>query len=273
MVDIYSNRPKCSRNKVKKSDDLNVSYKIFHQNIRGMKGKINELMLSLVNDELNIICLTEHHLNVYEMDITHIPTYKLAAGYCKKKHKNGGVCIFVYEDYNFTVLNLHKFSKERDIEMAAIKLELNKVRIIVLCIYRSPVGDFDYFLNKLDSILNSLHKFNSEFICGDFNIDYLENNNRKSKLEALLSTYNLKDTAKFPTRITNISALLIDNIFIDNRCSYSIRPCINGLSNHDAQLVTFRNVTVPNSVSGPTFIRNINKNNIEEFQKLLIWER
>jgi exonuclease III len=266
MVDGYSSRPKCLKNKVKKSDDLNVSFKIFHQNIRGMKGKINELMLSLVNDEPSIICISEHHLNVYEMDVTHIPNYKFGAGYCRKKHKNGGVCIFVHEDYKFTILNLQKFSKERDIEIAAIKLELNKVRIIVLCIYRSPVGDFDYFLNKLDSILNSLHKFNSEFIiCGDFNINYLENNNRKSKLEALLSTYNLKDTVKFPTRITNNSASLIDNIFIVNRHSYSIRPCINGLSDHDAQLVTFRNVTVPNSVSGRTFIRNINNNNIDEF--------
>jgi endonuclease/exonuclease/phosphatase family metal-dependent hydrolase len=125
-------------------------------------------------------------------------------------------------------------------------------------LYRSPIGDFDYFLNKLDFILNTLHKFNSEFIiCGDFNINYLENNNRKSKLEAMLSTYNFKDTVNFPTRITNTSASLIDNIFIDNRRSYSIGPCINGLSDHDAQLVALRNVSVPN-VLGPTFIRNVN---------------
>jgi hypothetical protein len=63
-----SNRPKCSRNKDKKSDDLNAPFKTFHQNVRSLKGKINELMLSLVNDEPSIICLSEHHLNVYEMD-------------------------------------------------------------------------------------------------------------------------------------------------------------------------------------------------------------
>jgi exonuclease III len=273
MVDVYPNRPECSRNKIKKSDDLNISFKILHQNINGMKGKINELMLSFVNDEPSIICLSEHHLREYEMEGTHIPNYRVGASYCRKKHKKGGVCIFVYEDYNFTVLNLQKFSKEKDIEIAGIKLELNKVRIIVLCIYRSPVGDFDYFLTKLDFILNSLYKFNTEFIiCGDININYLENNNRKTKLETLLNTYNLKDSVKFPTRITNRSASLIDNIFIDNRHSYSIEPCINGLSDHDAQLVTFRSVTVPNGVVGPTFVRIINKNSIKDFQNLLSWE-
>jgi hypothetical protein len=110
MVDVNSNSPKYSRNKGKKSDDINISFKIF-QNIRGMKGKINELMLSLVTDEPSIICLSEHHLNVYEMDVAYIPNYKFGAGYCRKKHKNGGTCIFIHEDYNFSALYLRKFSK------------------------------------------------------------------------------------------------------------------------------------------------------------------
>jgi hypothetical protein len=44
------------------------------------------------------------------------------------------------------------------------------------------------------------------------NINYLENNNRKSKSGDLLNTYNLRSTVYFPTRTSNNSATLIDNI-------------------------------------------------------------
>jgi exonuclease III len=64
--------------------------KIFHQNIRGLKEKINELMISFLNEEPSVICLTEHHLTDCKMDASHIPKYKLGASYCRKKSKNGG---------------------------------------------------------------------------------------------------------------------------------------------------------------------------------------
>jgi hypothetical protein len=78
-----------------------------------------------------------------------------------------------------------------------------------------------------------------EFIvCGDININYLKSNNKKRQLDYLLGTYDLIGTVYFPTRTANNSATLIDNICIDNRRNYTIKPCINGLSDHDAQLIT-----------------------------------
>ena len=79
-----------------------------------------------------------------------------------------------------------------------IQLNIQKEKVIILCIYRAPCGNFDCFLNKLEIILNSLHKHNSEFIIyGDINIQYLESNNKKNQLDNLLGTYNLIDTV-FP---------------------------------------------------------------------------
>jgi exonuclease III len=107
-------------------------------------------------------------------------------------------------------------------EIAAFQLKLNKNNTVILCVYRAPYGDFDYFLNKLDNILNSLHNYKTELIiCGNININYLENNNKQKQLDYLLGTYNLIGTVYFPTRTTNNSAILIDNIFIDNRRNYS----------------------------------------------------
>jgi hypothetical protein len=41
-------------------------------------------------------------------------------------------------------------------EIAAIQLKFNDKKIIFLCIYRAPAGDYDCFLNKLVYILNPL---------------------------------------------------------------------------------------------------------------------
>jgi len=37
-------------------------FKIFHQNIRGLKSKVDELSKSLLPEYPNNLCLTEHHL-------------------------------------------------------------------------------------------------------------------------------------------------------------------------------------------------------------------
>jgi hypothetical protein len=56
----------------------------------------------------------------------------------------------------------------------------SKENIIILSIYRAPACNSDYFLNKLDSILNSIHRHNLEFIiCGDKNKNYLETSSKK----------------------------------------------------------------------------------------------
>jgi hypothetical protein len=76
-------------------------------------------------------------------------------------------------------------------------------------------------------------------ICGDININYLNESENKNQLDNLLLSYNLTSTINFPTRVQIISATAIDNIFIDVSQfeSYTVAPIINGMSDHDAQLL------------------------------------
>jgi hypothetical protein len=157
MYSVYSNQV------TNKNDDVNNLFKIYHQNIRGIKGKMNEFILLLLVEAPHVICLTEHHLKDYEIDATPISRYKVGAKYCRKKLKNGGVCIYIHEILNFTNINLQKHCKDQDIEIAAIQLKLNEKKVIIFCVYRAPSGNYDYFL-KLDNILNSLHNYSTEFI-------------------------------------------------------------------------------------------------------------
>ena len=96
--------------------------------------------------------------------------------------------------------------------------------------------------------------------------------NNKKQLDNLLNTYNLTRMVSFPTRIDNTSISMIDNIFIDSRRNYTIKPQINGLSDHDAQLITINNFFVPIINADPHYTRIIN-NIIADFQIHLSWEK
>ena len=77
-------------------------------------------------------------------------------------------------------------------------------------------------------------------MCGDINVNYL-NDNRTQNLDSLLllSSYKLSRTVNFPTRVQNNCSSAIDNIHIDKSKleNYSVKPLINGLSEHEAQLI------------------------------------
>jgi hypothetical protein len=68
MAEVIINRqkhflPEQLNNQIgNKNDDINNLCKIVHQNIRGIKGKINELIISLLNEEPSVICLTEQNI-------------------------------------------------------------------------------------------------------------------------------------------------------------------------------------------------------------------
>jgi exonuclease III len=102
--------------------------------------------------------------------------------------------------------------------------------------YRAPSGDINEFLKRLDVILKYLYSPKSEFIiCGDINVNCLNENNRKQQIISILKTYNPSPTVNFATSNQNSLITAIDNIFIDNaklRSSYT-SLIVNGLSDHD----------------------------------------
>jgi hypothetical protein len=60
--------------------------KIFHQNIRGLGNKANELYCHLLEDPPHILCLSEHHLNEQELELVNLTNYSLGASYCRKTY-------------------------------------------------------------------------------------------------------------------------------------------------------------------------------------------
>ena len=180
---------------------------------------------------------------------------------------------FIHSSIKFSNVSIVNYCVEKDIEACAIKLILTNIKIIVLAVYKSPSGNFHKFLQKLDNILSIFHNNKSELIfCGDVNINYLENCDRRQQLDALLSTYNFIGTVNFPTRIVKGSRTAIDNIYIHKTRNYTINPVINGLSDHDVQM-SISDIMSPRQVCSPQYIRNYSNYNIFQFQELLSYER
>jgi hypothetical protein len=52
-------------------------FNVCYQNIRGLRGKTNELLSHLHPASPHILCITEHHMNLAELQLINIDSYKL----------------------------------------------------------------------------------------------------------------------------------------------------------------------------------------------------
>jgi exonuclease III len=92
------------------------------------------------------------------------------------------VCIFVRKDQCFDKIDISHHCKEQDLEICAVQLKTKTCKLIIISLYRAPSGDFNQFLKRLDTTLKYLYNPKYEFIiCGDINIDYLNENNQKKQ--------------------------------------------------------------------------------------------
>ena len=126
-----------------------------------------------------------------------------------------------------------------------------------------------YFLSLLESVLNQIYSNSINIIiCGDININYLDNTYNKLQLDTLLASYELYSIADFPTRISNTSSTATDNIFMDilKNTNYTINPLPNGLSDHDAQILISHNIKIHNIKANYYTKRLINEYTISEFK-------
>ena len=185
------------------------------------------------------------------------------------------VSVYSSTDLQSTTINLDTYCIDQDIEIGAVKLQQLPAVMHINYLQGSRWQLQQFFKTQLEKILQKIYdpKINL-FLCGDINVNYLKNNSRRSQLDALLMSYNLVSTVNFPTRIHNNSSSIIDNIFMDSSRfeKYTIFPLINGLSDHDAQVII---ISVPQSQPHEhltRYIRKIKKHSMADCQFNLSYE-
>jgi hypothetical protein len=108
-IDTFSTNHDHSRNANPQNKNNNADLIIFHQNIRGLYNKVDELLNLWTIEFPRILCRTEHHLRDHEINSTYVKCYTLGAKYCRKSCKYGGVSIFVCEGLLFSTVELDGF--------------------------------------------------------------------------------------------------------------------------------------------------------------------
>ena len=194
------------------------TFSLFHLNIRSINKHFEELQLLLdnpSNQSFSIIGLTETWLSHESNQPFALNGYDFVVNN-RQNRIGGGVALYVSHNYDYVIRD--EINSMNDIvESLFIEISIpgNK-NIIIGIIYRPPSSNLnDFIIYLADLLRNPLFSNKDSFIMGDFNIDLLKHDNTHTSqefLETFLSASFLPLISK-PTRASNHSATLIDNIF------------------------------------------------------------
>lgn len=192
---------------------------LLHQNIAGLLNKIDNIELSLLqlkqryNTDFDVLCFSETFIKRGAELNTTFKNYKVASYFSRENEKRGGSCILLKKNLNFKPIDItQKLACTYEFECCGI--ELINIKIIIVCVYRTPNSNIHNFLQKLDTLLLTLTKKTKYkiVICGDWNIDILKNNNDGKNLTSILHNYNLSCHINQPTRHNSCLDQIASNI-------------------------------------------------------------
>jgi len=103
----------------------------------------------------HVVCLTEHQLKEEEIENLSMNQYILGATFWRQNLKHGSTGIFVHESLAFTSI-VQEFCMWQDTEVCVVKINLLTAMIYVICVYRTPTGNFICFIQGADIFLNKL---------------------------------------------------------------------------------------------------------------------
>ena len=189
------------------------TFNIIHQNVCSIRNKIGEIEVFLKSsgDTYDVLCFSEHFMSADETASLSIGDYTLISSFSRKKHTHGGVMIMVRNNIICSPrTDLVEASVEMTCEFAAI--EIKHINLIILTVYRPPGGDFNLFLDIMNSILDILTVYRTYVVVlGDFNIHFNLNNNRKKGFMDLMNSYGFTEHIFDFTR----QSACLDNVLVN----------------------------------------------------------
>ena len=234
------------------------------------------MLLQIDLKNIDVLCLTEHWQNLNQVNAINVTNFKLVSVFCREIYGHGGSCIYVKEHLS-TKETKYCDTVNVDKEFELTATELIDKNVIILCIYRSPDGNFDNFLTKLDTVIQNIkQKKKTLLLCGDWNVDFLQDSSKLFKLKKLFMMYNLTNVVTTPTRITKKTATLLDVMVVNNPNVVKQVSVIDmGFSDHFARVLDLFSCYSVTQVTGIKK-RVFSSNNIKNFRFLLNaenWEK
>ena len=169
-----------------------------------------ELLMETQKIDIMCICETWLHPNIRN-DFISIPSYNV---YREDLGRGGGVCIYVKDHLKVNEIR-NCNDRQEGVECIWLSVQHRYLpSFIIGCVYRHPKASGESFNFILESFKNMLLRNKSIFIFGDFNDNLLNHGNKMSKM---VKSLKLEQLISKPTRITPISATLIDLMITNNK--------------------------------------------------------
>ena len=199
----------------------NKSFSALHLNIRSLSANFDPLcnLLFDLHHSFSIIGLSETKIKYGDDPIINLdlPGYNFISQ--ATLSNAGGVGFYVNNDIVFSKREDLSCS-ENEHESLWIEIQNNhQHNIICGVVYRHPTADIDATLTYLFNTIEKIHSENKYCILmGDFNINLLnfETHTDTDTFINTLGSYCFHPQILQPTRITDHSATLIDNIFFNS---------------------------------------------------------
>ena len=184
------------------------------------------------------------------------------------------ISLYVKKSISYKVRTKLAF-QTNDFESLVIEFDKNifssKKNIIVCIFYRSPNSSLKLFNEKLDNILDIIHREKKYcYIIGDFNVNCINDFSdvtlySQQFINMFLSHYYLK-LITIPTRVTQSSATLLDNIYTTDPMSGQNGVLTSDFSDHFS-IFTIRQIMEPKIPDKYRYKREFTNKNISKLNK------
>ena len=226
--------------KIKQQD-----FSLLHLNISSLSCHINDLInfLALINTKFDVICITETRLSHKNPLTTNIelPGYNIEQ--TPSESSAGGTLIYISQNLLYKRRTDLQICCPKELESVFIEVIIpNKQSCILGTIYKHPsMKHFKFNNDYMEELLRVItHENKNCILTGDFNLNLLKHAKSPgvSKFLENLLSHNFMPQITLPTRITEKTATLIDNILINN----NVLNCISGnittsISDHLPQFI------------------------------------
>jgi len=173
--------------------------------------------LSNIKYPLTAVALTETWQTADLNELYNIPGYKFVSQH-RSYQIGGGVAFYIDSRFKFKIRSDICLSMSH-IECLFLEIiQLGKVNIFIGCVYRQLGTDVSAFNAELVKILITFDNEKKEIIlmAGDSNLDLLKCNKHSPTGDFLnnMLSHSLFPTIRHPTRISDKSSTLLDNIIL-----------------------------------------------------------
>ena len=255
--------------------------RLCHLNIRRIarnKGKLLAFLSTLKRD-FDVILLTEvgdnAHLFLNDQSLSE---YNIASIDLPTVNKYGGTAILVKKSLgNITPRDDLQFRLDCECSSCAsenswIELDTGLQKYLIAAIYRHHNGKISHFTEKLQCSLEKIDPKLTAFICGDTNINILnQNDTHTSDYYTTMCSHNFIPHILTPTRISDHSATCIDHIFLrlptkQIDCNVISGNIISDITDHLPNFIMISHSKLTNTPNRP-YVRLFGDKNVNRFKE------